>query len=157
MKSTLFREKSMERISSPEKMNEYIRVSSPSVWILLSAIIILLAGVCVWGVFGKMDTKITLPVLSEGEKTVAYVKHEDADRICAGMTAIVSGKEGEVVSVSEVPVQVDASFNTYLKHIGSMTDGEWVYEVLLNCDCQQGVHEAVIVVESISPISFALN
>ena len=49
--SKLFREKSLERIASPEQLNAYIRVSTPSVWLLLAAVVILLAGVCVWGVW----------------------------------------------------------------------------------------------------------
>ena len=33
--SNLFRKKSLERISSPEQLNEYVRVSTPSVWLVL--------------------------------------------------------------------------------------------------------------------------
>ena len=51
MGSTIFREKSLKKIASPEQMNDYIRVSSPSVWMVLTAVIVLLAGVCVWGMF----------------------------------------------------------------------------------------------------------
>ena len=52
MGKTIFRQKSMQKITSPEQMNDYIRVSNPSVWMILAAVIVLLAGVCVWGVFG---------------------------------------------------------------------------------------------------------
>ena len=54
MQKQIFREKSLERIASPEQLDDYIRSSSPTMWILLAAIIILLAGVCVWGVFGRL-------------------------------------------------------------------------------------------------------
>ena len=56
MGKTIFRQKSMQKITSPEQMNDYIRVSNPSVWMILAAVIVLLAGVCVWGVFGHLDT-----------------------------------------------------------------------------------------------------
>ena len=45
MSQPIFRQKSMEKISSPEQMNDYIRVSNPSVWMILAAVIVLLAGV----------------------------------------------------------------------------------------------------------------
>ena len=48
MDNPVFRQKSMEKISSPEQMNDYIRVSNPRVWMILAAVIVLLAGVCVW-------------------------------------------------------------------------------------------------------------
>ena len=55
MSQPIFRQKSMEKISSPEQMNDYIRVSNPSVWMILAAVIVLLAGVCVWGMFGCLE------------------------------------------------------------------------------------------------------
>ena len=53
-KAGIFREKSLERISEPEQLHDYIRMTSPSVWLILLAVIVLLAGVMVWGVFGKL-------------------------------------------------------------------------------------------------------
>ena len=43
----IFREKSIERVSSPEQLDDYIKVTTPSVWLILSATIALLAGVCI--------------------------------------------------------------------------------------------------------------
>ena len=42
--SELFRKKSMDRVSSPEQLNDYIRVTSPGLWLVLAAVVILLAG-----------------------------------------------------------------------------------------------------------------
>lgn len=53
--SGIFREKSIKRVSSPEQLNDYIRVTSPSVWIILLAIILLLAGIVVWTLFGTVS------------------------------------------------------------------------------------------------------
>ena len=44
MNNSIFRQKSIEKISSPEKLDDYIRVTAPSVWITLAAIVILLVG-----------------------------------------------------------------------------------------------------------------
>lgn len=52
---SIFREKSLKRISSPEQMDDYIRVTSPSVWLILMAIIVLLIGIVVWAVFGTVN------------------------------------------------------------------------------------------------------
>lgn len=43
MSSDLFRKKSIERVSSPEQLNDYVKVSSPGVWAVLAAVLILLA------------------------------------------------------------------------------------------------------------------
>ena len=44
MNEQLFRKKSVDKVSSPEQLNEYIRVANPGVWMVLAAIVILLAG-----------------------------------------------------------------------------------------------------------------
>lgn len=44
MNQQLFRKKSVDKVSSPEQLNEYIRVANPGVWMVLAAIVILLAG-----------------------------------------------------------------------------------------------------------------
>lgn len=53
--ASLFREKSMERISSPDQLDDYIRVTTPSVWIALLALVILLVGILAWTVLGTME------------------------------------------------------------------------------------------------------
>lgn len=58
MQNQIFRAKSLERLSTPEQLDDYIRVSSPTMWLLLIAIIVLLAGVCVWGIFGHLETTV---------------------------------------------------------------------------------------------------
>ena len=50
----IFRQKNIDKVSSPEKLDDYIRVTTPSVWITLAAIVVLLAGVIVWGIFGEL-------------------------------------------------------------------------------------------------------
>ena len=54
MNNSIFRQKSIDRISSPEKLDDYIRVTTPSVWITLAAIVILLVGAIIWGIFGEL-------------------------------------------------------------------------------------------------------
>ncbi|MCR5626154.1 MAG: hypothetical protein K6F99_02440 [Lachnospiraceae bacterium] len=48
-----------ERIDSPEKLNDYMRVMSPSVWMVIIAVFLLMAGFLVWAVFGKLEVHNT--------------------------------------------------------------------------------------------------
>lgn len=52
--SGLFRQKSMDRISGPESLNDYIRVTTPSVWLVMIAIVLLLVGVLAWSILGRV-------------------------------------------------------------------------------------------------------
>lgn len=66
----LFRKKSLERISSPEQLDDYIKVTTPSVWIILIAIGILLAGTIIWGVFGEITINT-----SDGVEQIAPIRY----------------------------------------------------------------------------------
>ena len=154
---TLFRQKSLDRISSPEQLNAYIRVSTPSVWMILAAVIVLLVGVCAWGVFGHMDTTLSVAVLAENGHVTAYVKEADAAKVAAGQAVTVAGAQGQVAAVSTEPQRVDDTFTDYMRHLGSLQEGEWVFAVTLDAALEDGVHAAQIVIDSVSPMSFVLN
>lgn len=48
MEKALFRKESMERVSSPEQLNDYLHVTSPAIWIVLAAVILLIGSLFVW-------------------------------------------------------------------------------------------------------------
>ena len=81
----IFRKSSIARVSSPEQLNDYIRVSNPSVWMMLAAVIVLLAGVCVWGIFGRLESKVFSAGACENGIFICYVTEEDAAKIKTGM------------------------------------------------------------------------
>ena len=41
---TVFRDKSIERISSPDQLNDYVKLSDPGIWFVLAAIVVILTG-----------------------------------------------------------------------------------------------------------------
>ncbi len=48
MKTNLFRKEAVERITSPEDMNTYVKVLNPRVWLILGGIVIAIAGITVF-------------------------------------------------------------------------------------------------------------
>ena len=53
-KSSIFREKSIDKVTGPESLNDYIKVTTPSVWIVLIALAVLLLGILSWSIFGRV-------------------------------------------------------------------------------------------------------
>jgi len=49
-RKNIFRMESLERMVSPEKLNDYIKVSNPSVWIILCAITVFIVAVVIWSI-----------------------------------------------------------------------------------------------------------
>ena len=157
MNEQLFRKKSVDKVSSPEQLNEYIRVANPGVWMVLAAIVILLAGVVVWGFIGHLDTTLPTAVVCENGEAVIYVKEADIEKVEVGMTVRVGENEYAISEIPTEPVRVDGTISEYAIHASGLTVGEWVYVVKVNGDFTDGVQKAEIVIESISPISFILN
>ena len=56
MDHQLFRKESIDRISSPEEMHDYMRVTSPKLWMILSAVIALLVGFIVYASTSVMES-----------------------------------------------------------------------------------------------------
>ncbi|MBQ8227697.1 MAG: hypothetical protein IJZ88_01650 [Clostridia bacterium] len=157
MNEQLFRKKSIEKVSSPEQLNEYIRVSNPGVWMVLAAIVILLIGVCIWGILGHLDTTVTTVAVVENSEIILYIKEVDIEQIKEGMKVMIGNKECEIADIVAQPVAVGDDFPEYALHIGNLQKGEWVYPVAANGESEDGIHSADIVVESISPMSFVIN
>ena len=157
MNDQLFRKKSIEKVSSPEQLNEYIRVSNPGVWMVLAAIVILLIGICVWGVMGHLDTTVTTVAIVENSGITVYVKESDIEQIKEDMKVIIGNKECEITDIAVQPVVVGDDFPEYALHVGNLQNGEWVYPVSVSGESDDGIQRADIVVESISPISFVIN
>lgn len=157
MNEQIFRKKSLERVSSPEQLNEYIRVSNPGVWMVLAAVVLLLVGVCVWGVVGTLDTKLPAAAVCTGGELTVYVKEDGIASVKEGMTVRIGETEGEIIAISAEPVAAEDALSEYARHVGQLQDGQWVYAVLVSASVPDGVHTAQIVVESIAPMSFLLN
>lgn len=157
MDKQLFRKSSIERVSSPEQLNDYIKVSNPGVWMILAAIIALLIGVCVWGVFGRLETKITTAGTCEKGVFICFVNENEAAKIKSGMTLNVDGNELLILEISSKPIFVNAEMDEYLLHLGNFSDGDWLYEITASGTLSDGVYKAEIMTESVSPMSFILN
>ena len=54
MNNQLFREAAIKKVSSPEALNDYMKVTTPRVWIILIAVALLLIGAIIWGIFGSV-------------------------------------------------------------------------------------------------------
>ncbi len=148
-----------KKVDSPEQLNEYIRLSNPGVWILVLAIVVLLAGFCIWGIFGKIDTKVQAVAVSDSGSTYLYVKEEDIEQIKAGMPVRINDNATayEVESVGEKAEKVTDTLDEYTRYIGNLQVGEWIYKCKLNKNVKEGIYGANIIIESISPMKFIVN
>ena len=144
-------------MSSPEQLNDYIKVTNPGVWMVLAAIVILLIGVCVWGVFGTLETKLSVAAVSQDGQTLLYVKEDNMASVQENMSVYIGDEIYKVTSVSAQPVAVTEEISEYARHTGELSIGEWVYIVPIDGNMPDGVYRAQVVVDSVSPLYFVFN
>ena len=158
MGNPVFRQKSIEKISSPEQMNDYIRVSNPSVWMILAAVIVLLAGVFVWGLFGRLDSDFqTGGVCKDGSLTV-YVSEENFAKISEKAVISVDGAELALSDIPSSPVRLDDNADPYLLHLTGASAGDWVYVLKVDAaGMKDGIISVSVITERVRPLDFVLN
>ncbi|MBK5251537.1 MAG: hypothetical protein JJE29_02695 [Peptostreptococcaceae bacterium] len=57
-----YRKNSLDKLSSPDKLDEAIKVVTPKLWIMLAGIFILLCTFAVWGIYGEIDENTLLKI-----------------------------------------------------------------------------------------------
>lgn len=58
--STLFRKSTLERVSSPEQLNEYIKVNNPSLILMLLGLFVAIISGAIWMFFGGIPEMVNL-------------------------------------------------------------------------------------------------
>lgn len=53
-----YRKAALQQLGSPERLNELIAVTRPTAWIAFSAVAVILAGVVVWSVIGRLPSHV---------------------------------------------------------------------------------------------------
>lgn len=157
MKNSLFREKAYKKTLSPMQINDYIKTTRPSVWFALSAIVLLVLGILVWGICGKIEITITSVTVSEDGRTYCYISESDIDRISADSCVRINDSEYKINNISELPVPASEQISPYGLHLGNFENGEWVYLAEIETTLKDGVYKTYIVSDCVSPIALILE
>ncbi len=147
----LFRQESLARISSPETLHDYLRVTGPRLWMLLSAILVLLVGFLVFAstatLESTMPVRVSVSTGADGRHAVrSTLPLSEKDRVQTGMALRLGGERGSVslISIGE----------------GEETDPAMlvVYEMEHpNLPLPDGEYDGQLVLEAATPISFLWN
>lgn len=167
-KKNLFRQESLDRIESPEKLDQYIKVSNPGTWILILALLLVVLGAGIWAFTGSLPETIETQGLSmEDNQVVVYIEPSQTQEELVGKEVHLtlpdnSTVTGTVSSVSEVPVSFE--------EIAQDVDSQWILEEIVpegysyqvDIAADQNIPEnylvsATITVKDVKPIEYVLN
>lgn len=132
---TIFRKKTLDRIASPEQLTDYLRVTNPGIWVILVAVIMLLAGIFAWSMVGTLETKAEVKVVVSDH--TAQVLPLGSEALAEGMPLLVGGQDYKIAY---------ADLDEYGRCVGAA-------EVSL----PDGIYDGMVVTEAVHPISFLLE
>lgn len=102
MSQKLYREISIEKLTSPEHLDRLVKVTSPVSWIALLGIGGILVSVVAWGLMGSLSTVVDGPgiLLDNGKVISVYSRN-------TGLVDAVNFKDGDMVKKGEIIAVVD--------------------------------------------------
>lgn len=134
-----FRPEAMKKLTTPEELTDYIKVSTPGTWIIAIGAFIFLVGVSVWLFFGVINTKIQTTLVAKDGIVQIIVNDKNVKRVEEKMKVKVNDKYLSVERVSPFDDEIKG------------------YRLYLEGDIEDGVYEAEIILESVRPIDFFAN
>lgn len=157
MANSIFRKQSLDRVNSPEQLNDYIKTSNLSVWLVIFAVLILILSVFIWAIFGTLDTTVTIDGVSNGNTVVCFT--DNIGDIKVNNNVKIGDATGTVTYVSGKPVSYEEAVNLadadeYTLYCLDLAKFNYVVEIEVDNTISQGYILADVVVEKVSPVSF---
>jgi len=131
MENNIFRKSSLERISSPEQLNEYVKITNPGVWYVIFGLFSLLIAAGIWAFTGTIPQTVQMTGVAftnetQVNKVYCYVTMSMSKRLSEGMEAQVSPDYapreeygyiyGKIESIGQKPVTEEE----IIKNFGSI-------------------------------------
>ncbi|MFH1880476.1 MAG: hypothetical protein ABIK64_06750 [Bacillota bacterium] len=157
-----FRSQSIRKATTVDKLDDYIRVTNPSVWLILGTVAVIVVCGLVWSVLGYIPTTLTKPFVSTGDAYISFFPPDEAAMIQKGMKADVNGNPGTIQAVASTPIsQADAAAllsGDYEVHVLELTD--WNVQVTVECSKvgdKDTFANVKITTDTVHQISFLVN
>lgn len=101
MAKPIFRKVSLERLSSPEQLDQLMTVTSPRGWLALLALGTLVTVAVIWGVYGAIPTKVQGNGILLRSGGVYDIESETAGKVTS-----IYQKRGDIVKKGQITARV---------------------------------------------------
>ena len=103
MPPTFFRKSALEKLSTPEKLDQMIKVTGPKAWIALTTITLILVTAIIWSFGGNVKTKLNVVGVLLGGEVHEVVATSQGQLIDLNVQVGDQVHEGDVIATVEQP------------------------------------------------------
>lgn len=126
---SIFRKSSLESMSSPEQLNEYIKVINPGIFIILAGVAAVIIAAAIWSVFGSVSDTVhvkgvifpqdgIVDVIPAVEGRISDIRVKNGDFVNAGQIISVIPQDDLIERINEMK----ATGNPNTEEINSLID-----------------------------------
>lgn len=123
-----------KRISSPEKLNDYLKATSIFTWILLGIVIFCLLGIFVWSFLANITYKIEGNAVIEDGVVSIEIDEKRLGELKVGQVVYIGSSEGVIENI-----------------------GEDKLPVISGIDLEDGNYKFTVILKTMHPIEYLLN
>ena len=103
MAAGFFRKSALEKLSTPEKLDQLIKVTGPKAWIALLTVSLALSTGIAWAVFGKVKTKLNAVGVVLGGQVHEVVATSSGQLVKLKVAIGDKVKEGDIIAAIQQP------------------------------------------------------
>lgn len=173
MPRSVFDFENEDRVESPERLNEYIRVAKPGTWAMVSGLVLVLVAFIAWGFIGTIPKSVTLKGVVDESTNYSLDVVVDASQFSGkslvGKEAtyrLPSGAVGKakVTKTTETPMSreemADVLESDFLA--SSLVVSDYSYILLVQPEEDLSDHgleigQVTVITDEVRPVSFLLR
>jgi HlyD family secretion protein len=103
MSAGFFRKSALEKLSTPEKLDQLIKVTNRKAWIALLTIALAIGTAIVWSIFGKVKTKIDVVGIIQGGEVHEVVATSQGQLVELNVKIGSKVKKGDIIATLHQP------------------------------------------------------
>ena len=123
-----------KKITSPEKLNDYLKATSVTTWVLLGVVMAFLVGVLIWSHLAEVTYKIEGKATISSSEVRLEIDESRLSELKVGQIVYILDSKGEITSIDDDGMPVISGIN--------LSDGEYEY---------------TLIIKTINPIEYLLN
>lgn len=100
---SFFRKSALEKLSTPEKLDQLIKVTSPRAWLALLTMVLVLVTAISWGFFGRVKTKINTAGILLGGEVYDVVSTTQGQLLELDITVGDQISKGDIIATIDQP------------------------------------------------------
>ncbi len=140
----------------PGDLNQYIRLTSVSTWLILAAFLVFVAGMIVWGFFGRLTVSVKAVAVSTDNNLVLLIPEDQVTRIKEDSELVINGNSVPIGNIHKDVTYEKAGdvLDEYQRSLAELTVDQKLLVVSRAMEIPDGSYSASIVLERIKPFSF---